>query len=115
MEFEILFYKDEKGKSPIEEFLYELKVTNNPLAEQAFKGLEKIKNSVYHKEPLSKKIEPGLFELRIRRGSDILRIFYMFDKGQIIILLHLFVKKTQKIPRKELEIARKRLRELTSN
>lgn len=112
MEFEIVFYTDNRGHSPIKAFLLELKKTNNPLAEQTFKGLEKLKNSAYHREPLSKHIEAGLWELRIRAGTDILRILYTFEKGRIIILLHVFIKKKQKTPKGELEIARKRLKEI---
>lgn len=112
MDFEIIFYKDIRGNSPIEDFLTELKRSHNPLAEQTFKGLEKLKNRVYHKEPLSKYLELGLWELRIRAGSDILRILYTFEKGRVIILLHIFVKKQQKTAVKELEIARKRLKEI---
>jgi len=112
MDFKILYYRDGFGKSPIEEFLLELKRSNNPLAEQALKGLEKLKNRAYHKEPLSKHLEAGLWELRIRAGTDILRIIYTFSKGRIIILLHVFIKKQQKTPARELEIARKRLKEV---
>lgn len=112
MDFKILYYRDGVGKSPIEEFLLELKRSNNPLAEQALKGLEKLKNRAYHKEPLSKHLEAGLWELRIRAGTDILRIIYTFSKGRIIILLHVFIKKQQKTPARELEIARKRLKEV---
>lgn len=112
MEFQIIYYKDKDGKVPVEEFLINLKIVNNPFAEQAFKGLEKIRNRAYHREPLSEYIEPGLWELRIRSGTDILRILYTFTKGRIIILLHVFVKKQQKIPANELEIARKRLKEI---
>ena len=112
MDFKILYYRGGFGKSPIEEFLLELKRSNNPLAEQALKGLEKLKNRAYHKEPLSKHLEAGLWELRIRAGTDILRIIYTFSKGRIIILLHVFIKKQQKTPARELEIARKRLKEV---
>lgn len=112
MEFRIKYYKDSSGKSPVEEFLLELKRSNNPLTEQALKGLEKLRNKFYHKEPLSKYLESGLWELRIRAGTDILRIVYSFNKGQIIILLHIFIKKQQKTPISELAIARKRLKEI---
>lgn len=112
MEFEIQFYKDKKGNSPIERFIEELKKSNNPLAEQTLKGIEKIKNSAYHQEPLSKHLEVGLWELRIKARTDILRIIYTFAKGQVIILLHVFIKKKQKTSVRELEIARKRLREI---
>lgn len=112
MEFQVIYYKDSSGKNPIEEFLLELKRSNNPLAEQTLKGLEKLKNRAYHKEPLSKHLESGLWELRIKAGTDILRIIYTFSKGRIIILLHVFKKKQQKTPPAELGIARKRLKEI---
>lgn len=112
MEFQITFFKDSDGKSPVEEALSQLKVVNIILWRRALEGIEKIKNRAYHKEPLSKYIEAGLWELRIKSGTDILRIIYTFKKGQIIILLHLFVKKKQKTPVDELKIARKRLLEI---
>ena len=61
---------------------------------------------------MSKHLESGLWELRVKAGTDILRIIYTFEKGQIIILLHGFVKKDQKTPASELEMARKRLKEV---
>lgn len=112
MEFTIEYFKDSSGKNPIEEFLLKLKKSNNPLAEQTLKGLGKLKNRAYHKEPLSKHLESGLWELRIRAGTNILRIIYAFNKGRAIILLHVFIKKKQKTPPAELEIARKRFKEI---
>lgn len=110
MDFEIYFYKDSSGNNPVEESLDQLEITNVSLWRQALKGIDKIKDRAYHKEPLSKYLEPGLWELRVKSGTDILRIIYTFKKGRIIILLHLFVKKKQKTPTTELEVARKRLK-----
>lgn len=112
MDFEVIYYQDSSGKNPVEEFLVDLKRFNNPLAGQAFKGIEKLRNRAYHREPLSKHLEAGLWELRVRSGTDILRIIYTFDKGRIVILLHGFIKKDQKIPVGDLEMARIRLKEL---
>lgn len=112
MEFKVIFYKDDQGNSPVEEFLVELSGTNEALFNQATKAIEKIKNRAHHKEPLSKYLEPGLLELRVMAGTDILRIIYTFEKGQIIILLHSFIKKQQKTPAGELAVARKRLKEV---
>lgn len=112
MEFEIVFYKDNSDKSPIEEFLLELEKSNLKLAFKTRGAIEKLRNRIYHKEPFSKYIEPRLWELRIKSDADILRIFYTFEKGKIIILLHIFIKKKQKIPPKELEIVRIRLNKL---
>lgn len=49
----------------------------------------------------------GLYEIRVQFGSDIFRIFCFFDKGQLVILANGFQKKTQKTPRKEIEMALK--------
>lgn len=112
MEFEIKYFKDKEDKSLIEEFLIQLKKVNPILAQQAFSGIEKLRNRSYHKEPLSKYIEPSLWELRIKSETNILRVIYTFKKGQIVVLLHIFIKKQQKTPPGELEIARRRLKEL---
>lgn len=62
------------------------------------------------KLPHSKKITRDIFELRIR-GSQEIRILYVFH-GSDIILLNGFIKKSQKIPRKEISIAIQRMKTL---
>lgn len=47
----------------------------------------------------------GLYEIRVQLGSDIYRIFCFFDKGQLVVLANGFQKKTQKTPKKEIELA----------
>jgi len=47
----------------------------------------------------------GLYEARIKLGSNIWRVFCFFDKGQLVILLNGFHKKSQKTPRKEIDKA----------
>ena len=49
----------------------------------------------------------GLFEIRIKQGGDIFRIFCFFDAGKLIILINGFQKKTQKTPKQEIEKALK--------
>lgn len=49
----------------------------------------------------------GLYEIRVSSGNNIARIFCFFDKGKLIILLHGFIKKKQKTPKKEIAIALK--------
>jgi len=60
--------------------------------------------------PHSKKIGARLFELRIR-GNQEVRILYTFYKDEAI-LLHGFIKKTDRIPRKEIKIALSKLASL---
>lgn len=53
-----------------------------------------------------KHVEDGIFEIRIKTGSDIYRVFCFFDEGKLVILLHGFTKKTQKLPRKQITKAK---------
>ncbi len=54
------------------------------------------------REPQSKCMGGGLFELRSRQGDDIARSFYFFFSGDRIVVTNGFVKKTRKTPRREL-------------
>jgi len=49
----------------------------------------------------------GLYEIRIKVGSDIYRVFCCFDAGRIVVLFNGFQKKSQKTPKKEIEKALK--------
>jgi phage-related protein len=49
----------------------------------------------------------GLYEVRVKQGSDIFRIFCFFDEGKLVVLANGFHKKTQKTPRTEIEKALK--------
>ena len=49
----------------------------------------------------------GIFEIRVEVGSNIFRVFSFFDKGQLVILLNGFQKKTQKTPKAEIALAEK--------
>ena len=57
----------------------------------------------------------GLYEIRVLSGSDIFRIFCFFDKGQLVVLTNGFQKKTQKTPKKEIELALKIKKEYESD
>ncbi|MCL2761192.1 MAG: type II toxin-antitoxin system RelE/ParE family toxin [Desulfuromonadales bacterium] len=49
----------------------------------------------------------GLYEIRVEFESNIYRIFCCFDKGNLVVLFHGFQKKTQKTPKKEIDLALK--------
>ena len=63
---------------------------------------------------LTKAVGDGLFELRAKAKEGIGRTFYCTQIGRRIVVLHAFVKKTQKTPPKELKLARSRLKELSN-
>lgn len=54
----------------------------------------------------------GLHELRLKDRSGQIRVFYFIKKGDAIYMLHAFRKKTQEIPKKEIETVLKRLKEV---
>lgn len=62
--------------------------------------------------PHTKAIDGGLFELRVKGKEGIARVFFCAKIGKKIIMLHSFVKKSQKTPRKELKIAKVRMSEV---
>lgn len=62
--------------------------------------------------PHTKSLSGGLFELRLKSADGIARVMYCTVIHREITMLHSFIKKTQKTPKKELEIALNRLKEL---
>lgn len=57
----------------------------------------------------------GLYEIRVQVASDIFRIFCFFDEGKLIVVANSFQKKTQKTPKKEIEMALKIKKEYEDN
>lgn len=62
--------------------------------------------------PHTRSMGGGLFELRIKAAEGIARVFYCTVIDGRIVFLHHFVKKTEQTPRRELDIARRRMKEL---
>lgn len=105
MNFSVEYYELENGNCPAEDFILS---QNNKMQAKIFKNLELLEirgNEL--REPFSKHIDDGIFELRSKVSSDITRILYFFVIGQKIILTNGFVKKTQKTPKSEIELAKK--------
>ena len=62
--------------------------------------------------PHTRAMGEGLFELRLKAAEGIARVFYCTLVGRKIVILHQFTKKSEKTPRKELEIAKRRMKEV---
>ena len=62
--------------------------------------------------PHSRTMKDGLFELRCKGPEGIGRAFYCTQVGRELVILHSIIKKTQATPAKDLELARKRLKEV---
>jgi phage-related protein len=102
-EWEIVFYRDEQGSSPIREFISSLDQKTQARLEWSLEQL-RIRN-VQAREPLVRHIEGKLWELREESRTNIYRFFYFFFTGRRIIIVHAFQKKQQRTPQREIEIA----------
>ncbi len=63
-------------------------------------------------EPHTKAMGGGLFELRLKGAQGIARVLYCTQVGRRIVMLHSFVKKTDRTPKRELEVAQVRFKEI---
>src|SRR5438067_904920 len=108
MEFSVEFYKSVKGNCPVREFLDELKDGDPDDFAAVLAGLGKLRNRKYHREPLSKSIGDGLFELR-HVGKLNTRVLWFFMKGRRIIAVHGIRSKGQAIADHDLRAARERM------
>jgi phage-related protein len=94
---------------PVKEFIYSLDEATFAKILRNIELLEKFGRML--KMPHCKKINKELYELRVR-GRQEIRIFYAFIQEKIF-LLHGFIKKSDKIPLKDIELAMRRLAGLT--
>jgi phage-related protein len=62
--------------------------------------------------PHTRAMGEGLFELRVKGQEGIARVFYCTGVQRRLVMLHVFIKKSQKTPKRELDIAKRRLREV---
>jgi phage-related protein len=102
--FDIYYYELPSGEKPVKTFIDNLDVKMRVKALGCIDILAEYGNTL--REPYSKAIGKGLFELRIKFAGDITRIFYFFVLNNRIILTNGFVKKTQKTPPNEIALAR---------
>ena len=62
--------------------------------------------------PHTRSMGRGLFELRLRSAEGIARVFFCTGRRHEIVMLHPFIKKSQKAPARDVETARRRMAEL---
>jgi phage-related protein len=108
MEFTVEFYVSVGGRSPVQEFLDELKQSDPGDFAAVLAGLAKLRQRQYHREPLSKALGGGLFELR-HIGKLNTRVFWFFTKGRRIVAVHGIRNKGHGIPARDLGTAQARM------
>ena len=106
LKFEVVFYEKENGECPVEDFLDSLDVKMRAKMVGLLELLEE--KGTQLREPYSKAIDDGIFELRCKVGNNITRVLYFFYYEGRIILTNGFVKKTQKTPPEEIKLAKER-------
>ena len=105
MDFKAVFYDKPGGELPAKEYLDSLdnkmfaKITRNIGVVEA--------GGTTVREPYSKHLQDGIFEVRAQVSNNLARVLYFFFDGRRIILTHGFTKKTQKTPPAEIELAKK--------
>ena len=103
--FDVEFFEKSDGTFPAEEFILSQDVK---MQAKLFRLLELLEvNGNNLREPYSKSLDDGIFEIRAKQGNNITRTLYFFYDGKQIILTNGFVKKTQKTPSAEIQRAKK--------
>lgn len=108
MEFTVEFYESDAGRCPVREFLDELKAGDPGDFAAVVAGLARLRQRQCHREPLSKALGDGLFELR-HVGKLNTRVLWFFMKGRRIVAVHGIRNKGQSIAARDLETARTRM------
>lgn len=106
MPFSVNFFQETDGTKPVGVFIKSLPLKLRAKVVADLHLLEEYGNLA--REPLSKALEDGIFEVRSQYGNDIVRILYFFDEQKIIIVTNGFIKKQEKTPPNEIELAKAR-------
>lgn len=92
--FQVEFYEKEDGDIPVENFLNSLDIKMRNKILMILNVLQEKGNQL--REPYSKYLEDGIFEVRGKVGNDISRVLYFFYYNGKIIITNGFIKKSQK-------------------
>lgn len=101
------YYRDREGKEPVAEFITSLSYGTRA---KVFRVIDLLGSyGVLLKEPYTRQVRGKIRELRIRDNQGAIRVLYFTYTGRRFILLHGFIKKTDKTPIRDIEIAEKRM------
>lgn len=103
--FDVEYYEKEDGTFPAEKFILSFDAKMQAKMFRELELLETFGNEL--REPHSKPLGDGIYEIRAKVASDITRVLYFFVVNKKIILTNGFVKKTQKTPDSEITLAKK--------
>lgn len=102
---EVELYVDKRGNCPFIDFLNSL---NPKFKAKTLRTIEMLENCGHDlREPHSKALGDGLFELRTKFSTDINRSIYFFFEGDKAVITNGFIKKTNKTPKNEIDLAKR--------
>ena len=104
----VYFYREESDNEPVRKWLRELSAKDRKIIGR---DIRMVQIDWPVDGGLVKSLGNGLWEIRSKLDNRISRILFVFN-GRTIVLLHGFIKKTQKTPKQEIELARKRAKKL---
>ncbi len=104
--FRVDFYKTDAGEKPLSAFIKSLDLKTKAKVVANLSLLEEYGNMAH--EPLSKYLGDGLFELRTKTEKAFVRLLYFFDEEKIIVATNGFIKKANRTPKSEIDLAKKR-------
>ena len=103
--YDVLFYDLPDGSKPVKDFMDTLDAKMFVKVVRTIDMLKQVGPSM--RLPYSEHLDDGIFEIRVKQGTNITRLLYLLFVGKKIILTNGFVKKTQKTPKNELALAKK--------
>lgn len=106
---EIEYYRLPSGKEPVKDFIDILPVSDRTRVFRGLYLLEEFWPRLGQPHVKSVTGEPGLWELRLKGDRKIYRIFFCYEKDKVV-LLHAMIKKSQRIPHRDVRLAAARLR-----
>jgi len=106
--FQVKFYKTDAGKEPAREWLLSLSQEDKKTIGEDIKTVQ---FGWPIGMPVSRKVSKDLWEVRSNLHNKIARVIFTVE-GSTIVLLHGLIKKTQKLPQNDLDIAKRRLADL---
>jgi phage-related protein len=106
----VVFFRAASGREPVREWLKALSAADRKRIGEEIKTMQ---FGWPVGMPLVRKMDANLWEVRIDLPDRIVRVLFTVADG-VAVLLHGFIKKAQKTPKAELEVAKKRLAQLTA-
>ena len=106
--YQAVYYRDRAGREPVREFVEELDDSEQASLDNQIDRLNLLSDELPHLPfPHSSQVEGDLRELRCHHGRNLYRVLYR-RSDRLIVLLHIFAKRSAKVPEREVQLARER-------